>query len=297
MNINFELYRIFYVVANNKNITKAANELNISQPAISKSIKKLEDKLGGQLFIRSKRGVTLTEEGKEFYKYIKEAMDYINNAENKFTELINLERGSIRIGTTTSITKKFLLKYLKEYHMKYPNIDIKIVMNPPDEMISQLKKGLLDIVIFNIIGKDYGKEIKLIKCKKVESCFISSYKYRELCNKKISLKDLSKYPMVLQAKGSNTRYLLDNYAKSLNIELNPNIELASNSLIVDFVKIGFGVGLVTREYLDDNIDNSNIFEINLEEKLPTRYIGLAISNINTPNFSTQKLIELINKNC
>jgi Mn-dependent DtxR family transcriptional regulator len=92
MNINFELYRIFYVVANHSNITKASEELNISQPAISKSIKNLEDQLGGNLFIRTKRGVTLTEEGKEFYNYIKQAMEYINNAEKKFTNLINLEK-------------------------------------------------------------------------------------------------------------------------------------------------------------------------------------------------------------
>ena len=97
MNIDFELYRIFYTVANNKNITKAAKELNISQPAISKSIKKLEEQLGGQLFVRTKKGVTLTEEGKEFYKYIKTAIEYIYNAENKFTELTNLEIGTIRI--------------------------------------------------------------------------------------------------------------------------------------------------------------------------------------------------------
>ena len=113
MNINFELYRIFYVVANHSNITKASEELNISQPAISKSIKNLEDQLGGNLFIRTKRGVILTEEGKEFYNYIKQAMEYINNAEKKFTNLINLETGCIKIGINTTLTKEFLrLAYL-----------------------------------------------------------------------------------------------------------------------------------------------------------------------------------------
>ena len=84
MNIDFELYRIFYTVANNKNITKAAEELNISQPAISKSIKNLEEQLGGQLFVRTKRGVILTNEGREFYNYIKQAIEYISSAENRF---------------------------------------------------------------------------------------------------------------------------------------------------------------------------------------------------------------------
>ena len=123
MNINFELYRIFYVVANHSNITKASEELNISQPAISKSIKNLEDQLGGNLFIRTKRGVTLTEEGKEFYNYIKQAMEYINNAEKKFTNLINLETGCIKIGINTTLTKEFLLPFLEEFHSLYPKID------------------------------------------------------------------------------------------------------------------------------------------------------------------------------
>lgn len=108
MNINFELYRIFYVVANYSNITKASEELNISQPAISKSIKNLEEQLGGPLFVRTKKGVVLTEEGKEFYTYIKSAIEYINNAENKFTDLINLETGLIKIGINTTLTKEFL---------------------------------------------------------------------------------------------------------------------------------------------------------------------------------------------
>ena len=116
MNINFELYRIFYTVANTKNITKAAEELMISQPAISKSIKNLEEQLGGQLFIRTKRGVILTDEGKEFYNYIKRAMEYIYNAESKFTDLINLNTGTIKIGISSTLTKEFLIPYLEEFH-------------------------------------------------------------------------------------------------------------------------------------------------------------------------------------
>ena len=101
--------------------------LNISQPAISKSIKNLENRLGGSLFIRTKKGVVLTEEGKELYYYIKQAIEFINNGENKFTDLINLKTGCIKIGTSTTIAKEFLLPYLEIFHEKYPSIDIKII--------------------------------------------------------------------------------------------------------------------------------------------------------------------------
>ncbi len=295
MNIDFELYRIFYVVANNKNITKASEELNISQPAISKSIKNLEDQLGGTLFVRTKRGVILTEEGKEFYNYIKQAIEYINNAENKFTDLINLESGCIRIGISTTLTKEFLIPYLEEFHSLYPKIDIQIITNSTTDLIPKLSNGLIDIIILNLKGKSYGNDIELIKCRKIHDCFVVGNKYKDLVNKDLSLNDLNGYPLVLQAKGSNTREFLDNFVKEKGIILKPNIELASYTLVVEFTKIGFGVGYATKEYIKDYIKNKELYELKIKEEIPPRYIGIALSKNHLPNFSTKKLIEIINK--
>lgn len=295
MNIDFELYRIFYVVANNSNITKASEELSISQPAISKSIKNLEEQLGGQLFVRTKRGVTLTEEGKEFYNYIKQAIEYINNAENKFTDLINLETGCIKIGISTTLTKEFLLPYLEEFHSLYPKIDIQIITNLTSDLMPKLRNGLIDIVILNLNDKNYGNDIDIIKCRKINDCFVVNNKYNDLIGKEISLKDLNNYPLILQAKGSNTREFLDNIAKENDIILKPNIELASYSLVAEFSKIGLGIGYVTKEYIKDAIKNKELFELNIKEKIPSRYIGIALSKNHIPNFSTKKLIEIITK--
>lgn len=295
MNIDFELYRIFYVVANNGNITKASEELNISQPAISKSIKKLEEQLGGQLFIRTKRGVILTEEGKEFYNYIKQAIEYINNAENKFTDLINLETGCIKIGISTTLTKEFLLPYLEKFHTLYPKIDIKIITSLTSDLITKLKSGLIDIVILNLNDKNYGNDIDIIKCMKINDCFVVNSKYKNLINKEVSLKEINNYPLILQSKGSNTREFLDNIAKGKGIVFNPNIELASYSLVVEFAKIGLGIGYVTKEYIKDELNNKKLFELKTKEKIPSRYIGIALSKNHLPNFSTKKLIEIIRK--
>ena len=295
MNIDFELYRIFYTVAKNQNITKAAEELNISQPAISKSIKNLEEQLKGQLFIRTKRGVILTEEGKEFYNYIKKAIEYITSAENKFSELINLETGSIRIGVSTTLTKEFLLPYLKKFHKLYPNIDIQIITNISSELITKLKNGLIDIVIMNIDENSIDKDIELIKCKEVTNCFIVNESYKHLLNKELSLKDLNKYPLILQANGSVTRNFINDFAKNNNVILKPNIELASYTLVVEFTKIGFGIGLATKEYIQKELDNKELFILNLKEKIPDKYIGIALSKNHLPNFSTKKLIEIITK--
>ncbi len=295
MNIDFELYRIFYTVANHGNITKAALELNISQPAISKSIKNLEEQLGGTLFIRTKRGVILTNEGKEFYNYIKKAIEYITSAENKFTDLINLETGCIRIGISTTLTKEFLLPYLEKFHKLYPNIDIMISTDISSKLLTKLRNGLIDIVILNLNNKKHDDDIEIIKCKKINDCFIINKDYLNLNELNLSIKDLNNYPLILQTKESNTRKFIDNLANEYNVILKPNMELASYTLVVAFTKIGFGIGYATKEFIKKELENKELFELKINETIPPRYIGIALCKNNLPNFSTKKLIEIITK--
>ena len=295
MNIDFELYRIFYTVANHGNITKAALELNISQPALSKSIKNLEEQLGGTLFIRTKRGVILTSEGKELYNYIKKAIEYITSAENKFTDLINLETGCIRIGISTTLTKEFLLPYLEKFHKLYPNIDIMISTNISSELIIKLRNGLLDMVILNLNTEKYDDDIEIIKCKKINDCFIINKDYLNLNELNLSIKDLNNYPLILQTKESNTRKFIDKLTKEYNVILKPNMELASYTLVIAFTKIGFGIGYATKEFIKKELENKELFELKIKETIPPRYIGIALCKNNLPNFSTKKLIEIITK--
>ncbi len=296
MNINLEYYKIFYEVAKEQNITKASENLNISQPAISKTIKLLEEKLGGTLFVRTKKGVILTEEGKEFYSYITKAMEYINSAENKFSDLINLETGVIKIGINSTLTKEFLLPYLEIFNKSYPKIDIQITNGITSHLINELKNGLIDIVFLNLNDKDYGNDINIIKCKKIHDVFIASKKYSELNDKVISLESLKNYPLIFQAKGSNTRNFLDNFLKEKNITLKPNIELASYSLVTEFCKAGFGIGYAVKEFIQKDLNEGKIFSLKIKETIPERYIGYAISNKHLPSFSTKKLIEIVTNN-
>lgn len=293
MNIDFELYRIFYTVANNGNITKAAEELMISQPAISKSIKNLEEQLGGQLFVRTKRGVVLTDEGREFYNYIKQAIEFISSAENKFSELINLETGSVKIGISSTLTKNFLLPHLRKFHNLYPKIDIQIDTAISSELIQKLRNGLIDIVIFHVRDVDYGKDIEITRCKEIGDCFVVNDSYADLLNREVSLNELNDYPLLLQDQHSNARRFLDEYAKKYGIVLKPNIELASYALVVEFAKIGLGIGYVTKDYIAKELENKELYSINIKEKIPTRHIGIAISRTHLPNFSAKKLMEII----
>lgn len=295
MNINFELYRVFYTVAKYESITKAASVLNISQPAISKSIKNLENQLNGQLFKRTRKGVILTEEGKEFYNYISIAIEYINNAEHKFTELINLESGTIKIGINNTLTKLFLLPILEEFHKLYPKIKIKITPGLTTDLLSKLKNGLIDIVIINLNKENYESDLEIIKCKKIHDTFYVGNSLKDLINKNLSIKDINNYPLILPAKNSNARKFIDNFAKQYGITLTPDIELASYSLISEFTSIGFGIGFGIKEFIEEEIKNKKLYILNIKEKLPYREIGIALSKKNIPSFSTKKLIELITK--
>ena len=176
MNIDFELYRVFNEVANSGNITAAAEKLHISQPAVSKSIKSLENQLGGALFIRTKRGVTLTEEGKELYSYIKLAIEHIRNAENRFTDMINLNTGIIRIGISRTLVKYYLLPYLEKFHKKYPNIRIEIVTNKASELIPFLRNGLIDLIISNLPIKRYS-DLDIYNLKEIQDIFVVNKKF------------------------------------------------------------------------------------------------------------------------
>ena len=298
MNINFELYRIFYVVATVGNITKASQELNISQPAVTKQIKSLEAQLGGDLFIRTKRGVILTENGRAIYNYIKQALNCFNNAELQFSNLKKLETGVIRIGTSTALARLFLMKYLDKFHREYPNIAIQLFTDPSKVMRKMLKDGTLDILIAKEDSEN-DDELEVIRVGKLHHCFVASDYFSELKNKVISLNDLNEYPILLQKTPSTTREYFDNFCKENNIEITTKLEIASATLIEDFVKIGLGVGLVTKEFAQKEIDEGLIFEVKTKPYIASKYFSLITLKNSFHSFGTNKLIEMIledNKN-
>ena len=292
MNVNLELYRVFYTVAKKGNIIAASHELLISQPAISKSIKSLEEALGGKLFVRSKKGVTLTNEGEELYKYISKSMEYIELAESKFKDLINLDAGTIRIGISTTLTKLFLLPKLEEYRTMYPKINISILTSATPKLFENLKDGLLDIVIYNS-PIDLEKEFNIIKIKKIHDSFFVGEKYKDLTKKNLKLADLNNYPLVLQNNESNIRKYLDEFCLKHDVVLKESMNASSFTLSTEFTKKNYGIGFLTKEYVKDDIDKT-LFELNVTPKIPNRFIAIATNEKNT-NFSTKKLIDLLTK--
>lgn len=293
MDINYELYKIFYEVAKEGNITKACQTLNVTQPAISKSIKNLEDYLGGSLFIRGKKGVILTEEGKVLFEYIKQAKILIDNGETEFSNMLNLESGTVRIGISTNLTESFFLPYLNKYHELHPKVKVKIITDVGSELIKKLKEGLVDIIIMHFSNKTYPSELKITKIKDIENSLVVGKEYQNLININ-NINDLKDYPFIMQIKGSSSRDIMEDYLEKNNINITPSIELSSYTLVSEFAKLGLGIGLTTKEYIKDELKNNSLFEIKLKDKLPNRYIGYATINNKVNNYCINELINIIN---
>lgn len=290
MNINFELYKVFYEVAKQKSISKGAEKLMISQPAVTQSIKTLENQLGGQLFTRVTKGVVLTCEGEELFKYIEEGMNYFINGTNKFLNFKNLEEGIINIGATATISEHFLMPYLKKFHIKYPNININISNNLTENLIKDLRNGSLDIIITAIpINKINDLDYKDIA--NLNDIFVGSNKYKNI--KFNSIEDLLKEDILLQKEPSVTRNNFNGFLKNNNLECNHKMEVASHNLLTKLAENDFGIALLTKEFIKEKLDQS-LYEIKTNLKIPSRKLGFAIKKNNIPSFATSKFIDILN---
>lgn len=290
MNVDLELYRVFYVVAKHKHMTKASEELHISQPAISQSIKKLEDQLGGTLFLRSNKGMGLTEEGKMFYEYVKGALELINNAENEFTSFKDLSKGEVKIGCSTTLTKLVLINALKDFHLDYPNININITNDLTSNLINDLKLGKLDFVIFNESNIKEAN-LNLEKIKELKQGFIYNPEfYDDNIN---NFEDLNNVPLILQKEESNSRKLLDYIALQNNVKLIPKMEVVSQELITEFTNIGLGIGFAIIDLAKINF--KNLKELNINKKIPNINIYLATNKSVSLTFASKMFIKYLKK--
>lgn len=291
MNINFELYKVFITVSDEKSISRGAEKLLISQPAVTQSIKTLEEELGGKLFIRTPKGVVLTNEGEELYKYIKEGMNYFLNGTNKFTSLKELEEGSLNIGSTSIISEIYLIPYLKEFHQNYPNIIINITNDLTDNLIKRLRNGSCDIIITGI-PKEKSKDIKYETLKELTDIFVGGTKYKNKNYKNIE--SLLKESIIIQYAPSVTRINFNNFLKENELTCIPKMEVASHHLLTSLTEANFGIGVLTKEFIKEKL-NKTLFEIKTDRKIPKRNLGYAIKKDTIPSFATTKFIELLKK--
>ena len=291
MKTNLELYKVFYYVAKNENITQAANELMVSQPAVSKSIKTLERDLNTVLFNRKKDGVSLNNAGEILYNKIKKSMELIISAEEDLTSLNNMEQGTINIGAGNTIMQRYLMPYIKEFHELYPNINVKVNTLVTGELIKKAQVGLIDIV-FTHLPNDIPDNFDIVKIKKLHDILVVN-KDSEYKDKVINKKDLEKLPLVLLPLTASNRKNFDKFCLSNNIVINPLMEIGNDIIVEECAQGGLGVGLVVKEYVQKKLNNKELFELETNFSIEPKDLVCLIDQNRKNNIIVKKFIELL----
>ena len=290
MNQNLSSYWIFYTVANAGNISKAAKELYISQPAISKSIQKLEESLNCKLFSRSSRGVVLTDEGNLLYGHVKEAFETLNLGEDKLKRSIELGVGHISIGVSSTLCKYMLLPYLSEFIHRNPHISISISCQSTNETLRLLDENKIDI---GLIGKpEILKGFHFDFLGNIEDTFVASPEYiSNLSERGIAEKEiLSNATLMLLDKNNMTRRYIDDYFQANLITASETIDISDMGLLIDFAKIGEGVACVIKNFVAKDLSKGKLIEIPLDIPVPQREVGFAYKETIKPSNSLDAFI-------
>lgn len=286
-----EQYRIFAAVAKNKSFSKAASELYITQPAVSQSIGLLERELEAQLFIRTSRGVVLTEAGEILYTYVEQALSAFRGAENHINELKTLEHGILKIGASDTLCQHYLLKHLRSFHEKYPRVNLRVTNRTSQDTVELLKQGVVDIGFINM-PTETGENITVVPLGELHDCFVYSESHFSL-NRTFELRELADFPLLMLERESSTRRYFDSYIKSQNVALIPQIELGSHDLLLSFAEIGLGVAAVVREYSQKELDSGNLKQVTLAEEIPPRQVALIYQSRTPLTFSAKEFISML----
>ena len=272
MDINFELYKVFYYVATTLSFSEAANHLYISQSAVSQSIKTLEKKLNRTLFIRNTKKVSLTPEGELLLRHVEPAMNLIHQGEIRLND-IEENGGHLRIGASDTICRYFLVPYLEKFHKKYPGVQIKVTNATSIHSVELLESGQVDLIFVNSPNSYLRDVASAHKIRTFRDVFIANHSFEELKDKCITLKQLLQYPILMLDKKSTTSEFLHAFFQKHQLDLVPEIELSSNDLLIDLASIGLGIACIPDYCIPDK--SRGLFIVETKEKLPERELVIA----------------------
>jgi DNA-binding transcriptional LysR family regulator len=292
MDINFELYKVFYFVAAKKSFSGAANKLFISQSAVSQAIRQLEQKLGCPLFSRSTKKIKLTHEGQALYTYIEQAFNFIKSGEKRLVDMNSLLSGEIKIGASDTICKYYLMPFFKKFNESYPGIKIKLTNRTSPKCIELLKNGSVDFSVVNIPETDDYPQLEFRNTRAVQDIFVAGGKYSYLKDKSLSLKDLEALPLLVLEDNTITREYFDSMLRTHGVQISPEFELGSIDVLVDMAKIDLGIAYVP-DFCLHSRDEKELFKLDIREKISERHMGVAIHKSIPLSLAASRFLELL----
>lgn len=290
MNTDYNLYKIFLYLYEERSISRTAAKLYVSQPAISYSLKELENQLGYTLFYRNSKGIEPTLEAKELYSYISTAFNILNDAEEHIKNLNTLNIGCIRIGTPSHIGIFFLSRFISDFRKIYPGIKFEIVSKSTSDMVEMLETRKLDIIV-DTLPINSKKNVTKVTLSKLYNCFAYNKNIMKdvIINK---VEDLKNYPLILPSATASIRLKLDEYMESRNTKLSPVLESWTTEMMVEMVRQGVGIGYFVKNVIDIQDDKENFEVITFDNELP----AVDVCCVYVDDFltsATRKFIEMI----
>lgn len=293
--VNLELYRVFYTVAKCGSLTRAADELFISQPAVSQAIKQLEGQLGTPLFNRTHRGMELSEQGgKQIFDIVARALGELDEAENKIREINSTATGTIRISASDTIFSYVVIDKIAEYHEKFPNVKLNLINCITTETLELLKNNKCDIAFLNLPVDDKDMNLSGV-IMPLHDTFVANKSYAALAEDVQPLKSMQDYPLLMLDTNTVTRKAIINFSHSVGVHLHPEIECGSLELMIQLAKNGVGIACVPQEYVRRELKDDTLFEIKTEPALPARSIGIAFPKGQPISYATKEFFKLFNK--
>ncbi len=291
MNGNLEYYRVFYYAAEYKSLTRAAKELSISQPAVSQSMKMLEEALNTKLFLRTARGIRLTPEGEILYEYVKSGYEQIAQGEQALKKLLNLEAGELHIGASDMTLQFYLLPYLEQFHEKYPGIRVVVTNAPTPETLCNLQEGRLD---FGVVSTPFEETASLHSevVREIEDIFVAGRKFIQYKNKMLDLQELEEMPLIFLEGITSTRRNMELFLRENHVEVHPEFELATSEMIVQFALRNLGIGCVVRDFAEEYLETGQLFELRFNNMIPKRHFCVVTDGHNPMSAATGNLLRL-----
>lgn len=285
--LDLNLIKVFLAVYESKSILLASKKLYISQPAITKSIQRLENFLGGKLFVRTAKGTIPTKEGEEFNKSCYNAMQILNAGINKFSSLSNLEQGVLNIGSSSTIIRKLLLPFIEKFNKKYPNIVITITDANSEKLTKYVKNGIVDMAILNMPIPNV-EMFNVTTITKTNDCFIA---HPDFPYDFLTKEQLASQKIIVQKRPSSNRDYFDKMCNENNVDIRPSFEIGSFGLITDFVSKNLGIAYTVKEFIEQDVKDKRVKIIDTDFISKPRDIAVITLQTSVNSFVCDKFIK------
>lgn len=287
-----EYYRAFYYVAKCGSLSKAAEQMSISQPAVSQSLKQLEATLGVRLFTRTSRGVHLTKEGELLYSYVSKGYQQIETGEKKLQQMLNLDIGELHIGASDMTLQFYLLPYLEKFHEKYPGVKVIVNNAPTPETIELLSREQID---FGLVSGPLPSlpGVEAFPVREIQDTFIAARRFIQYRNRMLDFHDLEKLPLISLENRTSTRTYIDSFMAKNGVSIRPEFELATSDMIVQFTLRNLGVGSVVRDFAKEYLESGQLFELRFNKLIPRRDFYVIVDQREQLPAAASRLLKMI----